>query len=512
MSIHLGGRGPGHIARVQGGLLPMDVFLIAGQSNAEGRGTTGDASPSTVQYYIDGSSIVYPLADPVGGALNASMWPAFANEWLAQTGRRAAFVEGATGGTALLAAADTGSGNWSPTGTQRASAVSTFNTAIAAIDGAPDHTLGNVYVVWVQGEADAQAVNGSTVTGALYKQALIDLCDYFDANITGGIEEMLVVRSGRRNDLLFPAGFAEIRAAQDAACADHAKLRMIYRGAYSFNYAGQRLMEDTLHWNRTALNRAGKAGARAAATLTDDPAVPTAPTLLASQAFVDTNVTAATSSTNSHTTASGTKMLVVAFAVARTTQSNTNSLTGVTFNGVAMTRMNAPSPGTTAAANTSPAGRTDIAIFGLTETEYGGTLSGVTANIVATSTLSSQINSVAAFNLDAEAICDVSYANTLTGGTTGTTLTFDVTTGQPGLLIGVASSVASSASALTWTLAGLTEIGDGGASDGTKSGQVAFGHESVGEVSGATITATASGTMDSGAFLVASFRKKLDGE
>ena len=66
---------------------PLDLFIIVGQSNAEGRGNSAQSPAVTNGAYISGSTITPTLADPVGGASTGSMWPAFANEWFAQTGR-----------------------------------------------------------------------------------------------------------------------------------------------------------------------------------------------------------------------------------------------------------------------------------------------------------------------------------------------------------------------------------------------------------------------------------------
>lgn len=497
---------------------PTDIFPVLGQSNGEGRAVAGAATPSTKAYLLAGGAISYPLADPVGGALNKSMWPAFVNEWTAQTGRRAAIIEQATGGSALLAAANPGN-NWSPTGTLRAAAVDAINQHLALFDPdgpLSDHVKGKVRPIIVQGEAEAEAINGTTITGPLYKQALKDLADYLDANVVGGIEEMLVIRTGARNERSNAAGWAEIRAAQDQACAEHPKLRMVYRGAHSFSLGGQSLMEDAVHWNVGGLNRAGRASARAAATLVDNVPAPAAPVLLGTHVITDTSNAAATSASAEVTTSVGTRSLIVSVAAARPTSIGTNAINPPVFAGIALTRVNGPvSPGTTAAANTSTPGRVDAALFMLSEDAFGGSLDGVTGTLAISTTASSNILSAVAGFVDSDVLPDVTAQALVTGaGASGTALTATFTTGASVLALATAVSAADSAGALTWSFAGLAEIvgSDGGASSGSRSGQAAAATGQLGEVTGTTVTATCSGTFTSGALLIGCFRKKVDGE
>lgn len=490
-----------------GGLAPstLDLFVIVGQSNAEGRGDSSLSPAAPTGRYVGGGAVA-ALADPVGNALTGSAWPAFANEWFAQTGRGAAFVEAATGGTALIP--DAAGSNWSPSGTLRAAAVTAANNAIATI-GASTSTLASVYFVWAQGEQEAETINGTTITGPLYEAALEALAAYFKAQVPAMVE-MLVVRTGVRNDLANGPGWADIRAAQDAACADSANLRMAYRGASSFNAAGRALMADSVHYSQAGLNTAGKCAALAGATLAVDPVVAPAPAILASQAYMDTSTATGASATNSHTTAVGTKTLVVTVGYVLLTTSAVNIPTNITFNGVAMTKATALA-NQMAGANATPSQRADVGIFYLTETQYGGSLSGVTANIVSNGGAGTGINSVAAYNLDAEVVPECALGTRI-NSTTGTTLSVTLAPGAPVVLIGTCASAGQAAAALTHTFTGLTETGDGGASNGTECGQAAFGSATVGEGLGSTITATLSATVRAAAFFVAAFRAKISGE
>ncbi len=94
---------------------PVDVFLIAGQSNALGEGDSTQSpavAPNTVFQYFD--NVLSAGSDPVGGAHTGSAWPAFGDAYYATNNRRIVLVPFAFANTAQLAAADIGNGNWQP--------------------------------------------------------------------------------------------------------------------------------------------------------------------------------------------------------------------------------------------------------------------------------------------------------------------------------------------------------------------------------------------------------------
>lgn len=486
---------------------PIDLFVIVGQSNAEGRGNSSLSPNAEFGRFWDGAALV-PLVDPVAGADTGSAWPSFSNEWHENTGRLSAFVEVADGGSSLIP--EQAGANWSPLGSLRSSAVSAANGAIGHIVSNSAYSLASVYFVWSQGEQEAETINGTTITGALYTQALKSLADYFQAQVDE-FTQMLVIRTGTRNDLASAVNWGSIRAAQDLACAEAANLRMVYRGTFSFNAAGRALMSDSVHWGQEGLNLVGKCAALAGATFSDDPPVESAPAILAAQAYIDTTLGTKSSATNAHTTAVGTKTLVVAVSYSRIASSTTNVPTNVTFNGVAMVKAKALA-NQSAGANAAPSQRADVGTFYLTEDQYGASLSGVSANIVATAVSGTNITiSVAAYNLDSDVVQD-SALGVRISSTTGNILATAATTGAPAVLIGTTASAGLSAAPLTHSISGLTLTGEGGITDGTQCGQAAFGSAIVGEITANAITTTMSGDVRAAAFLVTAFRKKINGE
>jgi len=496
------GLGLGGLTRGQGvGVRPIDLFVIVGQSNAEGRGDSALSPAAPNGRYISGSTITSPLADPVGGATTGSMWPAFSNEWLVQTGHLSAFVEQATGGTALVTSA-VGS-NWGANGSLRGTAVTAANSAIAAIEANPAYELGSVYFIWAQGEQDAVAIDGVTVTGALYEQALEDLAAYFKTQIPT-MAEMLVVQTGRE---LAEAGadaanYAEIRAAQEAACTDSAVLRMVYRGAFSF--AARSMMTDNLHYSQAGNNIAGKCAAREAAV--GPSAALTAPTVLAGTPYEDSSYTATSGRAANHTTAAGTKALAVAVSYMRP-QANNTFLISATFGGVAMTKVVEG-----VGANASPTARANAAIFYIDESIFGGSLDAVTASLSITSTLSGNVIDWYVLDLDAECVPGAAYTASITS-TTGTVTSIDVTTNAPAVVVQIAAACSVSASVLTATVVGTSEAMDHGLGNGSQAGQTAVGYSTeAASILNETHSITWSASCVAVGHAVVAFRKKISGE
>lgn len=468
MALGLGLGLPYVFGRGVGGPMGIDLFLIAGQSNAEGRGDSSLSPDAPNGRYISGSTITSPLADPVGGASTGSMWPAFSNEWYAQTGRLSAFVESATGGTALLP--DTAGTNWSPSGSLRAGAVAAANTAIAAISASPDYSLGNVYFVWSQGEQDA--ANGAT--SANYEAALEAIAAYFKAQVPQMVTMGVVQTGWDANTPSSIAAYAEIRSAQDAACTDSANLAMLYRGTHSFWAANPLRMSDSVHYTQDGYNLAGKCAARE--LVIGPSAIPAAPAVVVSTAYADASYSSKSSRTVSHTTNAGTHALYVPLVILRNDTNAAQTVGGVTFNGVAMTEV-----GNVSAAGGVGLGYARVALYRLDETAYGGSLAGVTANLVVSASGGAVVRMIdfAVYETDKVGIADYigkynpSPANVASASAVSTS-------NAPGLWITVGASCAAGGTPLTATFTGATEVMDHGLanSGATRVGQMVVGHSS----------------------------------
>lgn len=247
----------------------VDLIMGTGQSNMEGRGLTGDASPSVakgVAYRYASSALTAIAGDPVGGATNFSCVPAFVNQWKTSTGRSTVYIEQGTSGSALLLAADSGSGNWKKgAGTLYTTALNEMNAAITHILTKTVFTMSSKRILWAQGEREAQAINGTTITGPLYEADLEALVDNFDADVTGGINHFHIFELGAHNLGTGESDWVIIRTAQAGAEAAKDKASIVFTGCKNFPAQGK--MESDLHYNKTGLNEMGTQGAIAAAAV-----------------------------------------------------------------------------------------------------------------------------------------------------------------------------------------------------------------------------------------------------
>lgn len=249
-----------------GAPVPVDLFMIAGQSNAEGRGTAGPAVTAGVAHYLSTASMFGKLSDPVGGADTGSAWPAFANQWWTSTARPTVWIEQATGGTGILPQSSTP--NWDPTtGTLYPAARDALNAAIArcAASGLP---VGRVFIAWSDGETDGEAIDAGTATGPELQSATANLFAAFRADITLPVR-LFVIRTGQRSDNTKVAAYQAVRTAQDNVCAGVSYALMIYTDTITFTRANSKMKPspDVYHYSQTGLDLVGTNGAIAAAAL-----------------------------------------------------------------------------------------------------------------------------------------------------------------------------------------------------------------------------------------------------
>jgi hypothetical protein len=490
----------------------VDLFVIVGQSNALGIGTAAESPSAPHGFWINGSNAPVPLVDPLGNVNTGSSWPAFSNEWRTITGRRSAYVYAAAVGSSLVAA---GTG-WNPTGNLRAQAVTAANQAIGVLTGNPTYPLGNVYLVWLQGEQEAQTINGTTITGATYEAALEDLATYFKAQIPT-MQTMGVIHisgpagstgAGATQQTATHLGYQEIRAAQTRAIADHADLSSAYDGSYHF--VGRGLSKDGTHYSQTGYNLNGKMAARGVhGSLGSLPAVVSP--FISSASYPRASYGFDGSRTVSHTTPAGTNFLIVALAHGWP-NSALQAAPTVTFGGVSMRR----AVFTGNVSLSAPNGTAYASIFYIDDTMYGAPLAGVTANIVATTGNNQRNICFAAINARDVVLGDTESGAFPAAATPGTPdvsaplTTFSAST----LVVAVAAGTNNAgAAALTATMSGVTEIMDAGFTNGTEASGMCVGYaENTSRVIGGTVSATFSANVTHRALAVAAFRPKYTGE
>lgn len=241
-------------------VIPGDTDFIVeiGQSNLLSVHGTPASAP------VPNSGVTFTATASSVSAMTqtGNLEPAFANAMNDATGRKVIMMNRAVDGSALLPATKTS--NWNKaTGPLYANAVTAINDALTWIAANTAHDIGRVFVLYAQGESDAQAINGSTITGPLYEADLELLASNLNADITGGINDFLLVRLGAHNLGTDEADWAEIRLAQDEAARDSSLIRMVHNTANTFPANSK--MADNLHWNQAGLNDVGAtAGANAA--------------------------------------------------------------------------------------------------------------------------------------------------------------------------------------------------------------------------------------------------------
>ena len=262
---------------------PIDVFLIAGQSNAVGNGQNVGVTPKVntsncLQYY---SGALSAANDPVGNSNGGSAWPAFCQTYFQRARRAICVVPAAAGSTAQEAAADTGAGNWDTGGTLVTASLTALSSAIAALQAAgwSPNFMG---VLWCQGEQDAEEINISApgCSKANYKTAFYNMVKRYQTAYPGSF--FYVFRTGVETNgsgvLADSTGWIQIRTAQeelvysyhDTADANVQNVRMVFRGASSFADfpapgLGTNMLNQTdhIHYTNQGYNLMGHHGALA---------------------------------------------------------------------------------------------------------------------------------------------------------------------------------------------------------------------------------------------------------
>lgn len=234
--------------------MELDVFPVAGQSNAEGRGDSAKSPTvgSGNAYEYTSSSLVH-LDDPVGDAETGSAWPAFAIEYYSRTGAKSVYQEVATGASRMTPNGSNGNnGNWHPDeNSLYPAAVSDIQSMMTWLsNNGHDATMQGI--LWWQGESDAQNIDAGDITKSDYKNATIAMIDAFRVDLNRPNLPFFIIQISYQNSDTGTgdtAGYQAVRAAQEEIAsskantyliADRAK-EMIDEGHYSPSHTGTHL-------------------------------------------------------------------------------------------------------------------------------------------------------------------------------------------------------------------------------------------------------------------------------
>jgi hypothetical protein len=252
--------------------LAVDVFLIAGQSNALGYipGAASVTSPSVpsgkvLQYY---NGAISNANDPVGAAVMGSAWPAFGVTYYASTtGHLILFVPDAIGGSCQTPQGVQGTGGppsedyWSDTtspGGFWANSVNSVKAAETALTAA-GYTPTFKGVLWDQGECGAEGgVDENLITGAQYQSALAQMIAAYRVQF-GSSMPFYIFRTGTHINAV-DAGYAAVRQAQENISASDSNSWVVFRDAVNFPAEGL-MQSDGLHYSQIGYNEMGTQGA-----------------------------------------------------------------------------------------------------------------------------------------------------------------------------------------------------------------------------------------------------------
>jgi hypothetical protein len=247
----------------------IDVFLIAGQSNAVGVVDHPDTRPRVPlgiawQFTADGRGP--RQAFDISRANARGAWPEFALTYNARTGHQIAFVQTAVGSTSQTAACYRRNGNWDDPaagGNLWAQSVSGLESAMAELKQSGRRPVFKG-VLWVQGEADGRCINRGQIVPADYQHALRSMIARYRSQL-GANMPFYIFRTGdfaRENE----AGFVAVRQSQEQIAASDSHSLIVFRGAEKFAAEGQMNHAPNgkvspVHYSQRAYDEMGAAAA-----------------------------------------------------------------------------------------------------------------------------------------------------------------------------------------------------------------------------------------------------------
>ena len=165
------------------------VLVVAGQSNAAGRGAVASNYSLPSGKWWNGTAWVSGISDYVKSPIDStwsssakgSMIPALAKTIHEKTGRNVYIIPLGVGGANCAQNKVSSSGTWASNGTLRASALTQYENAINALSEAYE-VLGTV---WLQGETDATWIANGSETLADYTSSVTDTASWFVENVGG---------------------------------------------------------------------------------------------------------------------------------------------------------------------------------------------------------------------------------------------------------------------------------------------------------------------------------------
>ena len=236
---------------------PIDVFLVAGQSNATGRPDDAIGSPrvpsgKVLQYY---HAQISDANDPVGDALPGSAWPEFGRTYYKITGRRVLFVPASVTASSMSQAGDFFKrGHWDTSGALFADSIRQTDEALHS--AGPSARFAGV--LWDQGENDALAINAGFETANDYHHLLSELIGRYRQHF-GSSTLFFIFESGATTDKN-QKGMSMVRSVQVGVSAEDSQAPIVFRDAATFIARGL-MAKNGSHYSQAGYNEMGHKGA-----------------------------------------------------------------------------------------------------------------------------------------------------------------------------------------------------------------------------------------------------------
>lgn len=242
----------------------VDVFLIAGQSNAVGRGSAED-SPTPPSHTAAAYSMRSPngfevLTDPVGFTRyqsgTGSAWPAFADTYWKETNSPSVYVPTAIGGTGVHPDSDTGA-VWGGSNGLLYRALGHLNGALKNLE---DAGISTNYrgVLWHQGERDAQSIDNDRISASDFRDEFTDMIDVYRTEISDNQARFWIFQLGRPQNG-DTSGYQNVRRIQEEVSESDQYTTVVFDKCV--NFPGEGKMTDNLHYNQQGLNEMGRTAA-----------------------------------------------------------------------------------------------------------------------------------------------------------------------------------------------------------------------------------------------------------
>lgn len=244
---------------------PLRIFLVGGQSNAQGVGNKAESPVPTENTAFEWrSGELAALKDPVDGAEDGSAWPSFCIKYIELTGGQVVILAKPVSGSSQTASGDIGGfGNWDPDETNEHfdKAVTAFSEMLKELES-QGFELYLAGVLWSQGEADSKSIDAAESTKGEYKEGLERMIAAFREEY-GASLRFFIFRTGRlaSGDT---TGFEQVRDAQDEVAEADPLTWDVFDGAVFFpdeEKMSPKPGKGEQHYSQPGYNQMGEEGA-----------------------------------------------------------------------------------------------------------------------------------------------------------------------------------------------------------------------------------------------------------